>query len=423
MPGRLPGIEDGVTWLVPQYWMDTTATEAPMWQQVIGQVRVVEALRRAIQSGRVAHAYLFHGPDGVGKRAVALAFAQALQCQQSDGTQADPCGQCNACHKVRHLLHPDVQVLFPYPNDAEPTDVAERLQRLAVNAYATVDFVRQPVLGETTKAVNKQASYKVEHINGELRRMMSFKPVEGRYKVVVLTDVELMRVEAANTFLKLLEEPNPQTLFLLTTSRPDLVLPTVLSRCQQVRFDRLPVEVLEQALVQGGHAQPSEAGPLARMADGSFSRACDLAENADLRVHRQQMVDFFRNAYTGHVEKLADQIEAFGQQGREAVKSTLGLMLGWVRDLMLYRALGEAAPLVNVDQHASVVRFCARLPDADLDAMVMLVEEAIELIERNVHTALVLTVLAHQLGKAMRQGGEDRLYVPLVENPVSLAAY
>lgn len=393
-----------------------------MWQHLIGQTRVIERLRRAIQSGRVAHAYLFHGPDGVGKRAVALAFAQALQCQQSDGTRPDPCGQCNACHKVQHLLHPDVQVLFPYPNDAEPTDVAERLQRLAANPYATVDFVRRPVLGEATKAVNKQASYKVEHINSELRRMMSFKPVEGRYKVTILTDVELMRVEAANAFLKLLEEPHPQTLFLLTTSRPDVVLPTVLSRCQQVRFDRLSAEVIEQALVAGGHAPAAEAGPVARMADGSFSRALDLAGNEDLRAHRQQMVDFFRNAYTGHIEKLAEQIETFGQQGREAVKSTLGLMLGWLRDLMLYRALGAAAPLVNVDQQASVVRFCERLPEADLAAMVGLVEEAIELVERNVHTTLVLTVLAQQLGQAMRQGGAERLYVPLVENPVSFAA-
>src|SRR5690554_3711142 len=99
------------------------------WNRVIDQERAVETLRRALASGRVAHAYLFHGPDGVGKRAAALAFAQALECQRRPAGEADPCGACPACQKVAKMLHPDVLLYFPQPNDADAEDVAARLQR------------------------------------------------------------------------------------------------------------------------------------------------------------------------------------------------------------------------------------------------------------------------------------------------------
>ena len=195
------------------------------WRNLIEQPRVVETLQRAVASRRVAHAYLFYGPDGVGKRAAALAFAQTLQCEQGGD---DACGACRACDKVSRLIHPDVHVLLPHPSDADPADIAERLRRLAEHPYAAVDFVRRPSLKDATAASNKQAFYAVGRINAELRQSMSFRPMEGRYKVVIMTDADLMRIEAANAFLKLLEEPGPQTVFILTTSRPDRLLPTIL---------------------------------------------------------------------------------------------------------------------------------------------------------------------------------------------------
>ena len=161
--------------------------------------------------------------------------------------------------------------------------------------------------------------------------------------------------------------------------------------------------------------EPGPAATLARMADGSYTRALDLAENEDLMATRQLVLDFFRLAYARNVDKLADLIDEMGKAGRERLKGMMGLMLVWMRDLMLFHAMGEEAPLVNVDQAEAVARFCRNLPDADLPAMVGLVEQAVELIERNVHVGLVLTVLAHALGRAMRGPHDGRLYVPLTE--------
>ncbi len=383
------------------------------WGLVLDQERVVDSLQRALANQRVAHAYLFYGPDGVGKRAVGLSFAQALQCSSSS---APPCGTCGACQKVQRLLHPDVHVLMPQPSDADENDVGARLQRLAEQPYAAVDFIRRPSLTDATKSSNKQAFYSVGRIHEDLRKPMSFRPLEGRYKVVILTDAELMRTEAANAFLKLLEEPGPQTVFVLTTSRPDRLLPTIVSRCQRLRFTSISVQAIEQALVERDGLAKDTASALARMADGSYMRALELSESADLVENRSLVIDFMRFAFQLGRGKNPELIDELSKYGRERVKGILRLMLGWIRDLLLYRTLGAEASLVNVDQQEAIHGFCKHVPHADLGALTDLVTEALELVERNVHLVLVLTTLAQTMGYAMKGPHDGRLYIPLSDS-------
>ena len=386
------------------------------WSSVLDQDRVVQTLRRALTQDRVAHAYLLHGPDGVGKRAVAYEMARALQCPE----QADEaCDACPTCRKTRRMVHPDVHVNLPHPwsqeKDRDEEDMGKRIRRLGDNPYAAIDYVRRPSLADPSETSNQQVYYRIDQVRQDIIQPMSLARGEGAYKVNILIDAEKMREEAANTFLKLLEEPPPQTVFLLTTNRPEQLLPTILSRCQQLRFDPLLPETIEQALVDRENMAPDEASMLSRMADGSYSRALELAENDALMTSRELVLDYFRAAYTQKVESLDQCIQELKSQGRERVKSVLRLMLRWMRDLLLYRTMGEEAPLVNVDQKEAVARFCNNLPDADLEGMVTLVEEAMELAERNVRVALVLTALAQGLARAMRGQEVESLYVPLSE--------
>lgn len=386
------------------------------WSSVLDQDRVVQTLRRALTQERVAHAYLLHGPDGVGKRAVAYEMARALQCPE----QADEaCDACPTCRKTRRMVHPDVHVNLPHPwsqeKDRDEEDMGKRIRRLGDNPYAAIDYVRRPSLADPSETSNQQVYYRIDQVRQDIIQPMSLARGEGAYKVNILIDAEKMREEAANTFLKLLEEPPPQTVFLLTTNRPEQLLPTILSRCQQLRFDPLLPETIEQALVDRENMAPDEASMLSRMADGSYSRALELAENDALMTSRELVLDYFRAAYTQKVESLDQCIQELKSQGRERVKSVLRLMLRWMRDLLLYRTMGEEAPLVNVDQKEAVARFCNNLPDADLEGMVTLVEEAMELAERNVRVALVLTALAQGLARAMRGQEVESLYVPLSE--------
>lgn len=382
------------------------------WTFVIDQQRVRQALARAIAQDRVAHAYLFHGPEGSGKRAAALAFARAMLCGEGP---LDPCPSCGGPCRVARLIHPDIHVLFPYPSDVDESDVAERLQRLAEEPYAAIDYVRRPHLNDPSKASNKQALYRVDRIHQDVRRTMSFKPLEGRYKVAIMTDADALRVEAANAFLKLLEEPAPQSLFILTTSRPDRLLPTILSRCQRLRFDPLPPDAIATALETRADVPADRAAMLARMADGSFTRALDLVENDDLLAQRALVLDFMRQVYVHNVSRLADLVEQLGRLSREQVKGVLTLFLSWLRDLMLYQTMGDAAPLINVDQTDAIRKFCTHVGDARIDAMVQQVEQALELVEGNVQTGLIFTNLAFAMRRAMVGQDVPRLHVALAE--------
>ena len=389
------------------------------WSRVVGQERATETLARALASGRVAGTYLFHGPAGTGPRAAALAFAQALQCERRGrgGPEDDACGVCLACTKAARLIHPDVHVYLPFPRtstragqDERPADYAERLGRLALDPYAPVDY-RQRASLDAEGAQNKQVQHRKTPVDQFLRHDMTFVPAEGRHVVGVLTDADRLRTEAANSLLKLLEEPAPGVVLVLTAERVENVLPTILSRCQRVRFDPLPAETIEAALVARDVA-PDRAAFVARMADGSFTRALELVSSEALHAHRALALDFLRTSYTGRPDLLAPVVGQAAGLGRETLKGWFDLVTAWVRDLVL-QAAGAEARLVNVDQAEAVGRFVAHLPDADLPAMTALVAQAADAVEANGNATLVLTALSYGLRDAMLGRSTGRLFTPL----------
>ena len=142
------------------------------------------------------------------KRAAALEFAQALLCEKSLG---DACGRCVPCQKVARGVHPDVHVLIPQPKDADPEEVSRRLALLFEDPFATIDFSRRPALDDPDRVSNKQAGYHIDRVHDQLHRAFSFKPVEGAWKIGIVTDADLFGGRSANAFLKLLEEPSPRT--------------------------------------------------------------------------------------------------------------------------------------------------------------------------------------------------------------------
>lgn len=382
------------------------------WHWVVGQPRVVDVLRRAVAADRVAHAYLFHGPDGTGKRVAALALAQALQCERRQPGEGDACGACTPCHKVERMLHPDVHVYLAQPTSATVEDVSARLQVLAADPYSEVSYRRRPDLSDPEKSGNLKPFYKVDRVR-EINRDLRFTPSEGKFKVAVLTDADTMNASAANAFLKSLEEPTPRTTLVLTASRPDTLLPTIISRCQRLRFDPLAPDDIAAALQARGAAEGPHAGLLARMADGSLTQALDLAGSEQLGARREQVLQFLRLSFGWRVSELEPLVQEMAKLGREPLRDSLHLMLTWIRDVLLMRTQGAAAPIVNVDQQPAVEAFVRNLPDARLADMAALVEHALALLASNVNTALLLTVLAEAMRDAMQGRPRDRLFAPL----------
>ncbi len=382
------------------------------WDRVVGQQRAVETLRRAVATDSVSQAYLFHGPEGVGKRVAALMLAQALQCERRASGSGEACGECLPCSKVARMIHPDVRLYLAQPKKTSEEDVTPRLAALVEDPYREVGFLRRPSMDDPTKTTSTKPFYEIDRVR-DITRQLRYAPSEGRATVAILTEAHTMRPDAQSALLKSLEEPIPNTTLILTADRPDSLLPTIVSRCQRLRFEPLAPEEIEQALVDRQAAGLEEARMFARMADGSLTRALSLVEHPDLAQRREQVLMFFRFAYQNDIDGLDALSAELAKLGRPALKDVLSLMLTWVRDLALARTIPGDPPIVNVDQADSIRKFVAHVQDARLDDLASQIEHAMYLLDRNVHVNLLLTVLGDAAHDAIRGRERPRLFEPL----------
>ena len=254
------------------------------FKDVIGQTRGKTLLRQLAQSERVPHALLLLGQTGSGNLALALAFAQMLQCERNDAGNAlfaaepleDACGVCSACRKAAQFAHPDIHYSFPaVGTNAVSTDFSKAWRSaMSENPYMDVNTWLQR-LG----ADNKQGNINTAECNAILKKL-SLKAFEGRYKILLMWRPEYLGKEG-NRLLKLIEEPPDQTIFLLAAENPEQILNTVLSRCQLIKTDALSDEDIAERLSQKRNLDNTRALQLAFMAHGDFNLALTLADNPE----------------------------------------------------------------------------------------------------------------------------------------------
>lgn len=376
-----------------------------LWQQIIGQERATEILTQSMLHNRVSQAYLFYGQEGIGKQAVAMECAAALQMSADEletliqtPTSELPRGYA----KGLKLLHPDIHVFFPTTKDYDFDDYNARLDLLRQNPYTHVDYARlASVNGSATKS-GKQAFYSVDRINEELKPKVQYKPTEGRYQVVVILEAHLFRTEAANAFLKVLEEPTESTIFILTSSRPEKMLPTLVSRCQRLRFDPLPESQVAEALARQFGLSPEQSMLFARMGEGSYNKALAFSNNPDMIQLREMVVAFLRFAFTQNINQQNDLIEKLAKMGRETLKTYFRLMLLWMHDVLLVQTTQNTNAIINLDMAETMFKFANAIKNAQPETMVNLIEEAFELVERNVSENLILLSLHGSIHLAMK---------------------
>lgn len=353
------------------------------FEKIIGQQRIKSFFQNALESDRISHAYLFVGDRGVGKEAMALELAKALFCTDQNSR---PCGQCTGCQRIGKLTHPDLQFIFPMPLKVKEDEETKILKSIATDPYQRVEFWANP-------------SISIARIR-ELRRASSYKSLEGKGRVVIIADAERMTLEASNALLKILEEPPEKNYLILISSKPNLIIPTITSRCQLIKFEPLTAEEIEEALINRNKVETSQARLSARLAAGSYRRALELLDE-NLKELRQQSLEFFRKIVQNTITQITfveDVLHSIPRDSKK-VKDLLTLLMIWFRDAMVYcETYGEAHnQLVNFDQVEIVQKFMTKFPNADLYRAVQEIERALVLIDSNVQLNLILIVLLNKL--------------------------
>jgi len=366
------------------------------WKSVVGQERIKKILKGSFSGGKTAHAYLFYGEEGTGKDPAAIAFAQLLNCEKPENE--DACGQCSNCKRIRTLQHPNLKLIIPLPvgrSEKEGDDPFKSLDEKAVAEF-------RQAIGE--KADNPYARITISRANTikinsirDIRKTINLARAEQGKKVIIISEAEKMNDAAANSLLKTLEEPAPNSVIILTTAQRDTLLPTILSRCQQVRFELLREDEIRNGLLERiDEIDEQQALLVSKMANGSFSRALELTET-NLLEQREEVIDLLRTILVRSPSVWMKDIEVFlNPKQRNTVVRSLMLLNLWLRDaMMLEHNNGDA--IINLDQHESLEKFTAHFKTAGLPAVINATERSIALVEKNLYLSLVLINLAYDI--------------------------
>jgi DNA polymerase-3 subunit delta' len=320
---------------------------------LLGHEWAVEMLAQHIRRDAVRHAYLFSGPPGVGRRTLALRFAQALDCPQPIAP-GKPCGQCKTCQQIERMQYADLAVI---------------------------------------QAEKEGGTLKVEQVRA-IRQSLVLKPYQGSYRVALFLRFQEANQNAANALLKTLEEAPSHAVLILTADAPEQLLPTITSRCEILRLRPLPVETVEAYLKEHG-ADEDSARLLAHVSGGRPGYALQMMEDPQALAFRQTRLDDLRSLLKSSRRErfaYAEKLTSRRNEAKERFRETLLVWLAYWRDVLL-RASGAATPLTNIDHAAEVESLAGKLSLAGAHKLVEDAEGAIEKLERNVNARLLAEVL------------------------------
>ena len=313
------------------------------FSDIKGQDKAIKFLKTAIRNNKVSHAYVFAGPKGVGRSLLAKNFAKALNCVDKD---IIPCDRCLSCRKIDKDLHPDVK------------------------------WIRKD---------EDSGQIRISQIR-ELESQIILKPYEGKYKVFIIVDAELMNIEAANSFLKTLEEPPINSSLILIAERPKDLLPTIASRCQVVWLMPLEADRLKSILVSEYGMSREKAEFLSRFSEGRLGKA--IGYEYDMLDWKNSVLEEFSGD---------EYVEDYTAEDRSELSRKLNILASWYRDLIVFKVTQDGGFLINVDRISDIKE---KVASYKIDELIHIFENVVstkEKIEDNVNPKLVLCALFKEI--------------------------
>lgn len=365
-----------------------------LFSDVIGQQDIKSTLIEMVNSERVPHAQLFLGPSGSGKLSLAIAFAQYLLCENKN--DKDACNTCSSCIKNQKLIHPDLHFSFPFIGSKNTSNTFLSEWRLAMkeNPYLNINQWLQRIGAE-----NRQGNINKEECLNIIRKL-SLKSFESEYKVLIMWLPEYLAKEG-NRLLKLIEEPPENTFFLLVAENQDLILNTILSRCQIIKIHQLSDEAIAQGLLKRDAMSQEQANSIAYLADGNFNEALQLLDKKE-NDHAKLFLDWLRTCYTGNGVKMVTWVESFAVIGRENQKHFLKYALHFLRELLLVKLTGNENLKLQGEELVTAIKLTKVIELYQIEKISKLFDDCFYHVERNANPKVLFLDASIRLNSILK---------------------
>jgi DNA polymerase III subunit delta' len=300
------------------------------FKDIAGQQEVKERLVQSWSRQRVPHAMLFHGPEGNGKLALCIAFARFISC--SARTETDACGACPSCVKFNKLEHPDLHFAFPVVKKGTSTPVSDDYIDVWRKYLLTAPYISLGGWMNSMGAENKQPIIYTDESDA-ITKKLSMKSYEGGYKFMIIYFPERMHEKGLNKLLKLIEEPPEQTLFFLVTENTELLLSTIISRCQMIHVPRISDADMLNTLINREGLDEKQAVDVAKIANGNYAAALDIIQQSEEnRFNLENFIQVMRLAWKRELLEIKKWSDDMAKIGRENQKSFLSYGMRLIRE-------------------------------------------------------------------------------------------
>lgn len=363
-----------------------------LFKDIIGQEEAKERLIREAKEGKIAHARLFCGNEGVGKLPLAIAYAQYLSCEHP--TDNDSCGVCPNCVKYNKLIHPDLHFVFPVIKKKNKDTISddylqEWREILNLSPYFNLNMWLKEMGAE-----NQQAQIYVKE-SDEIIRKLNLKSSQGGYKVMIMWLPEKMNVECSNKLLKLLEEPPTQTIFILISEEPDMLLPTIQSRVQRFNIHAIDKEKIAETLCLNYGLEPNDAKNIAHRCQGNFLKALETIHlNEDNQFYFEEFVSLMRLAYQRKIREIKQWSDNIAAIGRERQKNFLAYIQRMLRESFIYNFHTPDISYLSSEEQKFSSRFSPFINEGNVISIMEELSIAEQHIGQNVNAKMVFFDLA-----------------------------
>jgi DNA polymerase-3 subunit delta' len=373
------------------------------FNQIIGQQAIKNRFVQTIHQQRLPHAQLFYEHEGSGGLALALAYAQFVNCLSPESN--DSCGQCSACHKINKLIHPDIHFAVPTASDGKRDKLAR------TNDYIEIwrqSFLRNPYLtltdwfADLNFETNKQLFLSVEE-SADIIRKLSYKNYEAKYKFCIIWCPEKWHSNAANALLKLIEEPPPATIFILVTEHYDQILPTIISRTQLVKIPRISMHDLSLELNKA-HVPADKHASMLHLSNGSYRQLQALINDTSNDAYETDFLAWMRLCFNPikSYAALLGWIENFSKKKREQQKHFFAFCTETCRECLLINYADAQMVRFTDDQFKGLSLFAPYINQNNAEGFTQVFNDAAYHIDRNANAKIMLLDLSFKIAKLMK---------------------